>query len=70
MPIGPGKYGDAHKHVRERFHLAESILIVFEGPRGPSFECTASLATTLRIPEILREVANQIEADARRRAGN
>lgn len=63
MPIGPGKYDDLATIVRERAGIGDQggvIVIVFGGNRGNGFSMQADLATTLLVPDVLEDVAEQI----------
>lgn len=62
MPIGPGKYDDLCTYVREQAKAEGAIVIVYNGLRGNGFEVQATLPLTLRLPEMLRTMADQIEA--------
>ena len=61
--IGPGKYDEQCTKVREETKAAGVILLVLGGSAGSGFSCQASLETTLRLPQMLRDLAQQIEAD-------
>jgi hypothetical protein len=61
--IGPGKYDDLCTVIRERAKARGVILIIFDGEHGSGFSVQADLLTTLRLPEILRRTADQIERD-------
>jgi hypothetical protein len=66
--IGPGKYDDVCSRVREEVGPREGdsggvVLIVIGGPLGSGFSCQADLDVTLRLPEILESVAQQIRED-------
>jgi hypothetical protein len=63
MTIGPGKYDDVATLVRERTNAAGVILIVIGGYLGQGFAIQATPEVTLNLPEMLRDMANQIEAD-------
>ena len=65
--IGSGKYDDLCTHVRKAAHASAAIVIIFDGDKGSGFSLQADAMTNaqliLRLPELLRDVANQIEAD-------
>jgi hypothetical protein len=61
MAIGPGRYDDVATHVRETTHAEGVILLVIGGDKGSGFSAQLSAIDTLRVPEILRSVADQIE---------
>jgi hypothetical protein len=62
MAIGPGKYDDLCTYVREQAKAKAAVIMVFEGADGSGFSCQADLATTLRLPALLRQMADEIEA--------
>lgn len=65
MAIGPGKY-DAHATAaREATRAGGVVLIVIDGAHGAGFSVQATAAVTLRLPELLRTVADMIESDWR-----
>lgn len=67
MPIGPGKYDDVCTMVREQVGIGDEggvIVIVFGGNKGNGFSCQADLGTTLGMPKVLEEVAQQIRESA------
>lgn len=66
MSIGPGKYDDAMTLARKQCGSSAAALIVLKGESGPGFSCQADLETTLRLPAILRKVADDIEADLKK----
>jgi hypothetical protein len=61
--FGPGIYDEVCTRVREETGATGIILVVFSGKEGNGFSCQASLEITLRLPAILREVADKIERD-------
>ena len=61
--LGAGKYDDLCTYVREAAQAQGALLIILGGNKGSGFSIQADLVTTLRVPEILRRVADQIEAD-------
>lgn len=65
MPFGPGKYDDEATVARESAHATAVILMVFGGDRGTGFAIQAPLEYLVKLPELLRDVAAQIEADRR-----
>jgi len=69
MALGPGKYDDACTLVRQHAGIDDNsgggvIVIVLGGKRGNGFSCQADAATTLRLPDLLEEMARQIRADS------
>ena len=65
MPVGPGKYDDVCTLVREKYHADGAIVCVLAGDLGSGFSVQAPLDIQLRLPEILREIANGIEESAK-----
>ena len=63
MSIGPGRYNEVCNDVRKRTRAKGVILIVMEGDKGEGFEVQASLDILVKLPKLLRDVADQIEAD-------
>jgi hypothetical protein len=63
MAAGPGKYDHLATMVREQAHAAGVIVIVIGGDKGEGFAMQADLRTTLKLPAILRVIADQIEKD-------
>jgi hypothetical protein len=63
MSLGPGKYDSFAVSVREATKARGVILIIKEGYLGSGFSCQLSLEDTLAMPRILRDMADQIEAD-------
>lgn len=65
--IGPGKYDALLTQARELASAHNAILIILDGDKGPGFSCQTTVPVlTLQLPDILRAVADQIEADARK----
>jgi hypothetical protein len=65
MAIGPGKYDAACTAAREATGARGVILIVFGGKLGDGFSAQLELpvAALVKIPAVLRTVADSIEAD-------
>ena len=63
MAIGPGKYDDLCTQVREQTEAEGAIVAVFNGKRGTGFSVQGTVEVHLKLPSILREMANQIERD-------
>ena len=61
--LGAGKYDQLCTYVREQAGAQGALLLVLGGTKGNGFSLQADLVTTLRLPEILRELATKIEAD-------
>jgi hypothetical protein len=60
--IGPGKY-DAALSLARAATGGCAILIVVDGKHGSGFACQTLPATMRMIPSLLRQVADDIEAD-------
>lgn len=61
--IGPGKYDDICTEVREKVEADGAIVIIFGGNQGNGFSCQTTLPVLAQLPEMLRNIADQIEAD-------
>jgi hypothetical protein len=61
--IGPGKYDEEATMVMERVKAGGVILIVIDGKDGGGFAVQATLQTTLMLPSMLRDMADEIEGD-------
>lgn len=61
MALGPGKYDSECTDIMVAEHAEAVLVVVIGGKRGNGFACQATLAITLSLPQILREVANEIE---------
>jgi hypothetical protein len=66
MALGPGKYDDLATAARVAAAARGVILVVFGGLRGSGFSVQADGPTTLQLPSLLRDMADQIEADLKR----
>jgi hypothetical protein len=63
MALGPGKYDHLATAARTAARARGVVVIVFEGDAGSGFSVQADPHFTARLPAILRDVANGIEAD-------
>jgi hypothetical protein len=61
VAFGPGKYDDLASHVRGVAEADGVLLLVINGTRGSGFSAQLSPLDTLRLPEILRDIADQID---------
>lgn len=66
MAVGPGKYDALATAARTKAKAGGVILIVLDGSRGSGFSVQATAAVTLRLPVLLRTLADQIENDVGR----
>ncbi len=62
MAFGPGKYDDLTTEVRLKAKAEGVLMLVFNGTLGSGFSAQLSPEMTLLLPEILRDVADQIDA--------
>jgi hypothetical protein len=58
---GAGKYDTIATSARAEAKADGVMLIVFGGQHGPGFSAQLPAHILIRVPEILRDVANQIE---------
>jgi len=61
MAFGPGKYDDLLTEIRERAKAEGALLFVVNGVQGSGFSAQLSPLLTLQLPEILRDIADQID---------
>ena len=59
--IGPRKYDDLASYVREKAEAVGAIVIIFQGKHGHGFSCQLPQEAVSGIPDILRQIAEQIE---------
>lgn len=65
MPVGPGKYDDLCTYAREQAQATAAMVIIVGGKHGPGFAMqTADLRVQLALPQILRNIADEIERSA------
>ena len=62
MPMGPGKYDPYVTDIREKTGAYGVVLIVLGGEHGNGFSVQADGDTTLRLPELLEQMAADIRA--------
>src|ERR1019366_9029846 len=63
MAIGPGRYDDTLTRARQSCGATSAVLIVLDGPLGSGFSVQATAEQTMKLPAVLRMVADGIEAD-------
>jgi len=63
MSFGPGKYDELCTWVRQQAEARGVILVVIDGKEGEGFSAQLSPLDTMRMPSLLRIIADQIEAD-------
>jgi hypothetical protein len=61
MALGPGKYDSECTLVRTRTQAEGVLLIVIGGTKGGGFSCQATIEITASLPQILRNIADEIE---------
>lgn len=61
--IGPGKYDDLCQYVMEKAEAKGAIVAVINGNKGFGFSCHLTLEDTIKLPLVLRTMADQIEED-------
>lgn len=62
MALGPGKYDDLCTVAQQTTGAHGCVLIIVNGSMGTGFSCQATPEITLRLPELLRATADEIEA--------
>lgn len=66
MALGPGKYDHLATAARQIALARGVIVVVFGGKDGSGFSVQADGPTTLQLPALLRNMADQIEADLKK----
>jgi hypothetical protein len=66
MAIGKGKYDDLCTEAREKSKGRGAILIILEGEKGFGFSVQAGLPDLLKLPAVLRIIADNMEEDLRK----
>lgn len=61
--IGPGKYDDLCTYVRKKAEAQGALILIINGNKGLGFSCQMTLNDALRLPIMLRVMADEIEAD-------
>lgn len=61
MPMGPGKYDAEVTELRQRLKANGILLLVVQGERGSGFSAQLSGEDVLALPNVLRQLAEQIE---------
>jgi hypothetical protein len=62
-----GKYDAEATWVRRRTKAVGVVLVVIDGDRGHGLSAQATSDLTLHLPSILRKVADEIEAETKKR---
>jgi hypothetical protein len=63
MSVGPGKYDAECSVAQKATNAASVILIVLGGDRGDGFSVQATPEIIWAMPDMLREIAKQLEID-------
>jgi hypothetical protein len=66
MALGPGKYDALCTEARERSKGRGAILIILESGKGMGFSVQAGIEDLLKLPNILRFIADGIEEDLKK----
>lgn len=66
MTMGPGAYDEETTMVMKRTKAHAVILIVIGGTKGEGFSIQSTPEVILKLPVLLRDIADQIDADTRR----
>lgn len=61
MALGPGKYDDLCMAARQAAEADATLLIIFGGNKGSGFSAQIPFDLLDAVPDILREVAKNIE---------
>lgn len=59
---GPGPYDAECSELRERLKAAGVVLIVRDGIKGEGFEVQLNAHDLVMLPSVLRQIADQVEA--------
>jgi hypothetical protein len=62
--VGAGKYDDLCTEARRKAKAEGAILIILNGEKGQGFSVQATLDVLVRLPQMLRHMADDIEKDA------
>lgn len=63
MAIGPGKYDDLCTFVRTLAKADGAITVIFNGEKGSGFSAQLPLDLTMKLPQLLRHMADDIESN-------
>lgn len=66
MTLGPGKYDEEASMVQQITGAAGVILIIIGGDKGEGFSVQATLPVTLALPQMLRNIADELASDVER----
>ncbi|MFG6466341.1 hypothetical protein [Roseateles sp. BYS87W] len=65
MTSKPGKYSDLCNEVHAKAEANGTVVVVHDGMFGNGFSAMGSPEFCMALPQILRHVADQLEADNR-----
>jgi hypothetical protein len=63
MAYGAGKYDDECSRIRNELKAEGVMLVVIGGPKGSGFSCQASAWDLPRFASVMRNAADQLDAD-------
>ena len=63
MPVGGGKYDGFSTVIREATGAEGVVLLVLGGTMGAGFSVQATANVVRQLPNMLREIADQVEKD-------
>jgi hypothetical protein len=63
MALGGGRYEKETRDIRHNLRALGVILIVFNGSKGDGFEVHIPDLLASAVPKVLREIADEMEAD-------
>ncbi len=61
--FGPGKYDELLIESLKKVKALRGVLIVLDGEKGPGFSAKLADVDFIKMPNTLRNIANQIEKD-------
>ena len=67
MTHGPGKYDDLATHVRQEAGARGVVVIVIDGNKGAGFSVQGEADVIVRLPSLLRRLADDIAHDIKER---
>jgi len=63
MALGPGKYDDICTYTQQQSKAAGVVLIIIGGDKGSGYSVRCAPALALKLPDVLRQVADKIQKD-------
>lgn len=61
MALGPGKYDDLATEARKQTQAEGAVVIIVNGVKGSGFSAQLSPELTLKLPSMLRHMADELE---------